>query len=36
MIERILTQFEDVGAENLDYLLTKLQEDAEGADAPAT
>jgi len=36
MIERILTQFEDVGAENLDYLLTKLQEDAESADAPAT
>jgi uncharacterized protein (DUF2336 family) len=26
MIERILTQFEDVGAENLDYLLAKLQE----------
>lgn len=36
MIERILTQFEDVGAENLDYLLTKLQEDAERASAPAT
>ena len=24
MIERILTQFEDVGQENLDYLLKKL------------
>jgi len=36
MIERILTQFEDVGAENLDYLLTKLQEDAERASAAAT
>jgi uncharacterized protein (DUF2336 family) len=32
MIERILTQFEDVGAENLDYLLAKLQE-REGAAA---
>ena len=26
MIERILTQFEDVGVENLDYLLAKLRE----------
>jgi hypothetical protein len=24
MIERILTQFEDIGQDNLDYLLTKL------------
>lgn len=28
MIERILTQFEDVGAENLEYLMTKLREAA--------
>ena len=28
MIERILTQFEDVGAENLDYLMAKLREAA--------
>jgi uncharacterized protein (DUF2336 family) len=33
MIERILTQFEDVGADNLDYLLTKLRETAETAEA---
>ncbi|HYC13732.1 MAG TPA: DUF2336 domain-containing protein, partial [Stellaceae bacterium] len=30
MLERILTQFEDVGADNLDYLLARLQE--RGAD----
>ena len=30
MIERILTQFEDVGAENLDYLLARLQESGAG------
>ncbi|HLJ38157.1 MAG TPA: DUF2336 domain-containing protein [Steroidobacteraceae bacterium] len=29
MIERILTQFEDIGADNLDFLLSKLQEKAE-------
>ncbi len=29
MIERILTQFEDIGAENLDFLLSKLQQAAE-------
>jgi len=27
-LERILTQFEEIGAEDLDYLLTKLQEKA--------
>ena len=29
MIERILTQFEDIGADNLDFLLSKLQEKAD-------
>ncbi|HTS94353.1 MAG TPA: DUF2336 domain-containing protein [Stellaceae bacterium] len=34
MVERILTQFEDVGAENLDYLLARLQQrEAEEAEA---
>ena len=35
MIERILTQFEDIGADNLDFLLSKLQEkvDSEAASA---
>jgi uncharacterized protein (DUF2336 family) len=28
MIERILTQFEDIGQDNLDYLLTKLNQYA--------
>jgi uncharacterized protein (DUF2336 family) len=33
MIERILTQFEDIGVDNLDFLLSKLQEkmDSEAA-----
>jgi uncharacterized protein (DUF2336 family) len=35
MIERILTQFEDIGAENLDFLLSKLQEKAESEAASA-
>ena len=35
MIERILTQFEDIGADNLDFLLTKLQETAESEAASA-
>ncbi len=35
MIERILTQFEDIGADNLDFLLSKLQEKAESEVAPA-
>ncbi|HXP75695.1 MAG TPA: DUF2336 domain-containing protein [Stellaceae bacterium] len=35
MIERILTQFEDIGAENLDFLLRKLQETAESEAASA-
>jgi len=35
MIERILTQFEDIGADNLDFLLSKLQEKAEADVAPA-
>ncbi|HEX3499214.1 MAG TPA: DUF2336 domain-containing protein, partial [Stellaceae bacterium] len=30
-LERILTQFEGIGAEDLDYLLTKLQENAAAA-----
>ena len=30
-LERILTQFEAIGAEDLDYLLTKLQENAAAA-----
>jgi uncharacterized protein (DUF2336 family) len=35
MIERILTQFEDIGADNLDFLLSKLQERAESEAASA-
>ena len=35
MIERILTQFEDIGADNLDFLLSKLQERAESEAAAA-
>jgi uncharacterized protein (DUF2336 family) len=35
MIERILTQFEDIGADNLDFLLSKLQEKAESEAASA-
>jgi uncharacterized protein (DUF2336 family) len=35
MIERILTQFEDIGADNLDFLLTKLQEIAQTEAASA-
>ena len=35
MIERILTQFEDIGADNLDFLLNKLQENAETEAASA-
>lgn len=35
MIERILTQFEDIGADNLDFLLSKLQEKADSEAASA-
>ncbi len=35
IIERILTQFEDIGADNLDFLLSKLQENAESEAASA-
>ena len=35
MIERILTQFEDIGADNLDFLLSKLQEIAQTEAASA-
>ena len=35
MIERILTQFEDIGADNLDFLLSKLQERVEAEAASA-
>ena len=35
MIERILTQFEDIGADNLDFLLSKLQEIAQTETASA-
>lgn len=35
IIERILTQFEDIGADNLDFLLSKLQERVESEAASA-
>jgi len=35
IIERILTQFEDVGTENLDYLLERLQASSEAQSASA-
>jgi uncharacterized protein (DUF2336 family) len=35
MIERILTQFEDIGADNLDFLLSRLQETAQSEAASA-
>ncbi|MGH7122860.1 MAG: DUF2336 domain-containing protein [Stellaceae bacterium] len=35
MIERVLTQFEDIGTDNLDFLLCKLQEKAESESASA-
>jgi len=35
MIERILTQFEDIGADNLDFLLTRLRERADSEMASA-
>ncbi len=34
-IERILTQFEDLGAENIEYLLTKLTQIGEAGSPPA-
>ena len=35
MIERILTQFEDIGADDLDFLLTRLRERADSETASA-
>jgi len=35
MIERILTQFEDIGADNLDFLLTRLRERVDSETASA-
>ena len=35
MIERILTQFEDIGADNLEFLLSRLQETAQSEAASA-